>query len=148
MRTLAHTRDGSLRRLRLINRWMLIGSVVLTAMLTLLVSRAFPSKASASRVTTRTGAHKSSKRVTHHHSPPRHSYAPKSLQPAAEPPAASTQAERTTTEAPQETASSEAPPPSEEAHEAAPPAHEAAPDPVHEAPPAEEPAAPVVSGGS
>ena len=51
----AHTRDSSLRRLSLANRWLLAGSVALTGVLTEVAAQAFPGKAKASSTTSATG---------------------------------------------------------------------------------------------
>src|ERR1700752_3376009 len=58
----SHTRDSSLRRLALANRWLIAGSVALTGVLTEVAAQAFPGKAKASSTTSST--HKA-KTTTH-----------------------------------------------------------------------------------
>ena len=57
-----HNRDGPLRRLTLINRWLIAGSVTLTGVLTDVAAHAFPSKAAADSPA------KTRKSRSHHHS--------------------------------------------------------------------------------
>jgi hypothetical protein len=123
-----HVRDSSLRRLSLINRWLIAGSVTLTGVLTDVAAHAFPAKSGAQAAT------KSSKSRSDHRAKKSHSSTSTgSLSPPAEAPKAA--------------------PESAPAEEAAPepaPEPEAAPEPAPEAEsaPVEEAAAPVVSGGS
>ena len=51
-----HTRDSSLRKLSVINRWMIAASVTLTGVLTDVAANAFPSK-KAGHIDTKAGAH-------------------------------------------------------------------------------------------
>jgi hypothetical protein len=140
-----HIRDSSLRRLSRINRWLLAGSVALTAIFTEAAAHAFSGK---STVKTAAGAgHKHARpHAKHRHDGNGHSAtAPKSINPPSQAPQASESAP-----------TPEAPPSEAPAEEAAPqsaPAEAAAPEPEisHESAPEPEPApepAPVVSGGS
>jgi len=61
----SHTRDSSLRRLALANRWLIAGSVALTGVLTEVAAQAFPGKAKASSTTSST---QKAKTTTHHSS--------------------------------------------------------------------------------
>jgi outer membrane biosynthesis protein TonB len=136
-----HTRDSSLRKLSVINRWLIAASVTLTGVLTDVAAHAFPSKSTHS--TTKAGKHNSAKAQT---STPSHK-----LNPPAEAPQATTESPASAEPAP-ESAPAEEPVPAEPTpqREAAPQAApEAAPEaaPAKEAP-VEEPSAPVVSGGS
>ena len=129
-----HTRDSSLRKLSVINRWLIAASVTLTGVLTDVAAHAFPSKSTHS--TTKAGKHNSAKAQT---STPSHK-----LNPPAEAPKAATEAPAVEEPAPESAPAEEAAPTPEPA-----PEREAAPEPApaQEAP-VEEPSAPVVSGGS
>ncbi len=140
-----HTRDAALRGLQRANRWLIAGSIALTAVLTDVAAHAFPGKTPKASPASR------------HGTPGTHSGRstgggpPKALAPPTAAPQAS--AESPTAEgaapaqesAPQESAPQE-PAPAQEgapAHESA-PAHEPAPPqeaaPAHESAPAQEPA--------
>ena len=122
-------RDRSLQRLSRINRWLLSGSVALTAVLTEVTAHAFPGKAKArSNSETRAVAAKRRRATSAH----RNRMTPKRLQPPAQAPQAAT-------------------PPPPPPQESAPPTHEEAPPEPEIAPertPEPEAQAPVVSGGS
>ncbi|HWD11065.1 MAG TPA: hypothetical protein VG366_04420 [Solirubrobacteraceae bacterium] len=145
-----HTRDAALRQLNRINRWLIAGSVVLTAVLADVAANAFPGKTTKTRAAPKAAkAHKKSS-----------GSAAKTTTGVLRAPAQSPQAS--------EAQSSQPAAPSEPAQEAAPaaPAQESAPAqeassepaPEREAAPAQEAAptqeaapeesAPVVSGGS
>lgn len=128
-----HTRDSSLRKLSVINRWLIAASVTLTGVLTDVAAHAFPSKSTHS--TTKAGKHNSAKAQT---STPSHK-----LNPPAEAPQATTESPASAESAPAEEAVPAEPAPEREV------TPEAAPEaaPAQEAP-VEEPSAPVVSGGS
>jgi hypothetical protein len=141
-----HSRDNSLRKLSLINRWLIAASITLTGVLTDVAAHAFPSKSATGSTT------ESSPKVRSHHHAVHHSKRPS---------ATSSHALRPPAEAPKpvSTQKSESSPVEESppAHESAPaPAHERAPEPEatpepapsHESAPVEEAPAPVVSGGS
>lgn len=141
-----HTRDSSLRRLTLANRWLLGGSVALTGVLTEVAAQAFPGKAKAS---SSSSAHHAAHAKTHKAQPKTTTH--KSLAPPAEAPRASESSSEPGPEAPSE-------PAPEATHESAPEASapESSPSPSVEssgsseasAPPVEESSAPAVSGGS
>jgi hypothetical protein len=154
-----HTRDAALRELGRLNRWLVAGSVVLTGAFAEAAANAFPGK--TSKPAAARGAKSSTARA---HAPAKTTTHP--LQPPAQVPQASTEAQSSTQAAPaqesaptqetHETAPESAPAPAQESHESA-PAPEPAPEPeTHESAPAQEPApepepeasAPVVSGGS
>lgn len=129
-------RDAALRKLRILNRWLIAGSVTLTGVLAEVAAHAFPGRTVRTADTTGGARHAGAGATS-----PRHATQP--LQAPAHAP---------------QTASSQAPTMPQPTQEAAPtqettPAHEAAPaqEPTHETAPAPEPAqepAPVVSGGS
>lgn len=137
-----HTRDSSLRKLSVMNRWLIAGSVTLTGVLTDVAAHAFPSKSTHS--TPKTGS-----RGSKHHSARADSAKPSpQLSPPAEAPEAATESRAAEEPAPESAPAEE----SAAAAEAAPEREvtpEAAPEsaPAEEAP-VEEPSAPVVSGGS
>lgn len=132
-----HTRDSSLRKLSVLNRWLIAASVTLTGVLTDVAAHAFPSKSTHSP--TKAGKHKSAKAQT---SAPAHK-----LDPPAEAPQATTESPAGEEPAPEsapaeESVPAEPAPEGEVVPEAAP-----EPAPAQEAP-VEEPSAPVISGGS
>jgi hypothetical protein len=146
---LHHTqrRDSSLRKLSIINRWLLAASVTLTAILTDIAAHAFPSKASTRRSVgsgkTPTQPHHRASHSAKHAS----SKAPNSLSPPDEAPRAAPESPTSPESAPSQE-STETP-----ARQQGVPASEAAenkpePAPAREAAPSEEAPAPVVSGGS
>jgi hypothetical protein len=143
----AHRRDSSLRRLSVINRWLLAASVTVTAVLTDVVAHAFPSKSSTHKSTGSTKTRSKQDRRSAH--PVKHtsSGAPKSLSPPAEAPhpapEPSTPSESAQSE---ESARAATPEQSAPASEAA--KQEPEPAPAPEPASAEEAPAPVVSGGS
>jgi hypothetical protein len=153
----AHRRDSSLQKLSRANRWLLAGSVALTALLTEVAAQAFPGKASASSTAPRAGAAKAPRHPSSQHSVDRSPS--KSLTPPAKAPEASEPTSEAARE-PSEQASRE--PAHEATHEAAPETHEpsssasesapaapqASPEPQESKPAPEESSAPVVSGGS
>jgi hypothetical protein len=116
-----HTRDAALRELGRLNRWLVAGSVVLTGAFAEAAANAFPGKtskpASARRATGSAARTRTPTNTTTH-----------PLQPPAQAPQASAEAQSSTQTAP-----------AQESHESA-PAQEPAPEP--------EASAPVVSGGS
>jgi hypothetical protein len=141
-------RDAALRRLRRANRWLIAGSVALSALLTDVAAQAFPGR------TISRSAHPSSTAQTRHRpaSPARahadhrsrtHHAVPRALKPPAQAPAPTT---ATSESAPASPAPAPAPAPT------SPPASTPAPAPAPSpAPAAAAPApapAPVVSGGS
>src|SRR5664279_2497731 len=89
-----HTRDSSLRKLSVINRWLIAASVTLTGVLTDVAAHAFPSKSTHS--TTKAGKHNSAKAQT---STPSHK-----LNPPAEAPQATTESPASAESAPAEEA--------------------------------------------
>jgi type IV secretory pathway VirB10-like protein len=128
-----HTRDSSLRKLNIINRWLIAASVILTGVLTDVAAHAFPDKKPAHP------GGKATSRHSQQHSAKAHSSTPsRKLQPPAQAPEAQAESPAVRQPAPGEesAATSQAAP--EVAQE---------PAPAREAP-VEEPAAPVVSGGS
>ncbi len=142
------SRDRSLQRLSRLNRWLVAGSVALTALLTELTAHAFPATPKAANGNS-TRAHNG------HRSPPHSggSSTAKELRPPAQAPQSS---------GPSSTGDEQASGSAAPSHESAPQATESQqaaeePAPAHEAPPPEpeihreptpEPQAPVVSGGS
>lgn len=139
-----HARDSSLRRLSVINRWLVAGSVILTGVLTDVAAHAFPSKSTKQTPSRSAGAHAHS-----HQHRSRSSSSPATTATSLTPPA---EAPRS---APQEPAGEEPAPEAVPAEESVPveetaPREEASPEPAPsaEAPPSEEASAPVVSGGS
>lgn len=143
-----HTRDSSLRRLSVANRWLLGGSVALTGVLTEVAAQAFPGKAKPSSSST---AHHAAHAKAHEPRPT--TTTQKSIAPPAEAPRASESSAEANAE------SSEPAP--EATHEAAPEAApESSPSPSVESqgssssspeastPPVQESSAPAVSGGS
>ncbi|HEV7527432.1 MAG TPA: hypothetical protein VGO29_00895 [Solirubrobacteraceae bacterium] len=140
-----HSRDSSLRRLSVVNRWLIAASVTLTGVLTDVAAHAFPSKKSSGS-TSKTGGSPAPKhsRAKAHAAKPSHK-----LQPPAEAPKAAPQAPPAAQQAAPKAAPAEEPPPAREAAPERQPAPEPAPEPApaQEAP-REEPSAPVVSGGS
>jgi hypothetical protein len=142
-----YTRDAALRKLSRINRWLIAGSVALTALLSEVAARAFPGKAAAA-----TSTKVKSPRV--HSSNRAGSARPPSgtLQAPAESPRAASEA--TPESAPAQEPAPEASRESAPNSEAAPEPETTAPEPAHESAPAREPApapepsAPVTSGGS
>jgi hypothetical protein len=139
-----HTRDAALRDLNRITRWLIAGSLVLTAVLSDVAASAFAGKTVKHRDTrgrerARVSAHHSTAPTsTGQLSAPAH--APKATQPS------------TTESAPAPEPAHESAP-AEPARESAPaqePTHESTPaqEPVHEAAPEPEPSGPAVSGGS
>jgi hypothetical protein len=163
-----YTRDAALRKLARVNRWLIAGSVALTAALSEAAAQAFPGKSTTAAKTK--GKH-SSVGVQHHAKQPSGGASTSgagALQPPAQAPSASGEAQHESSSgsqsAPAPAPSSESAPAQEPApeREAAPPqsTHESAPAPREPAPsqesrepaPAQESApaqeAPVVSGGS
>jgi len=136
-----HTRDSSLRKLSVINRWLIAASVTLTGVLTDVAAHAFPSKSTHS--TTKSGSHDSK-----HNSAKAQSSTPsRKLDPPAEAPQAATESPAGEEPAP-ESAPAEEPVPAEPAPEReVVPEAASEPAPAQEAP-VEEPSAPIVSGGS
>lgn len=143
----SNLRDAALRRLQRSNRWLIAGSVALTAVFAEVAANAFPGKTLKS-----TGA----KASTHNGSSAKTSTQP--VKPPVQAPTATPEAEAPAEESSRSTESSpssESVPAEEPAQESAPPAQESAPaqesvPPAQEtAPtPAPEQAPPVVSGGS
>jgi hypothetical protein len=149
LRHTTHARDAALGQLERANRWLVVGSVALTAVFAELASQAFPGHKTAGAKA------KAQSRAARHPT----STAP--LRPPAQPPARAaephvTEAEReersqgeveepaspeTAPAEPSQAPTESAPPPSE------PESHAEAPVETHEAP-AQETAPPVVSGGS
>jgi hypothetical protein len=137
-----HIRDSSLRKLSRINRWLIAGSVALTAIFTEAAAHAFSGK---SAVKTAAGAsHKHARpHAKHRHDGNGHSAtAPKSINPPSRAPQATSESAPTPDAPPSEA-------PAEETAPQSAPAEAAAPEPEisHESAPEPEPA-PVVSGGS
>ncbi len=151
MRLHTHTRDAALRRLDRVNRWLIAGSVALTAVFAEIAASAFPGKSAA-----KTPAVKQSG-SSGHSSPSASSSPTESVQPPAQAPQARNESTSTQTGPTQEPAPSQESAPTHEsapAQEAAAPTQESAPSapaqesaPTHESAPAQE-SAPVVSGGS
>ncbi|MGH2879324.1 MAG: hypothetical protein ACRDK4_06960 [Solirubrobacteraceae bacterium] len=153
----SNARDTALRRLGRANRWMIAGSVALTAVFSEVAASAFPGR----KTTGGTHSHAGSKSSGSAGALKAPSEAPEStttpeVSPSQEaPPAQESSAPKESSEA---SPSQEAAPPQEEAptHEAAPPAEESAPVKESAPAPAPEPAPapvqesapPVVSGGS
>jgi hypothetical protein len=145
LRHTTHARDAALGQLERANRWLVVGSVALTAVFAELASQAFPGHKSAPAKA------KAQSKATHHQT----STAP--LQPPArtpEPHVSESEREERSQGEVEEPASPETAPaePSQAPSEAAPPSsepesHAEAPVETHEAPP-QETAPPVVSGGS
>jgi outer membrane biosynthesis protein TonB len=153
-----YTRDAALRKLARINRWLIAGSVALTAALSEAAAQAFPGKSTAAKSKGKSAG------LQHHASQPSGG----SLQPPAQAPSAGGEAQHepssgsqsepapaTPSESPpaQEPAPAQEAAPQESTHEPAPPPRESAPSQESQAPaPAQESApaqeAPVVSGGS
>ena len=155
-----YTRDAALRELRRINRWLIAGSVLSTALLSEVAAHAFPGKTiktSSSSAQKRAGAHHRShasvlRRLgrgclaraaparpgTEGDPGTRHCTG----SPATQESSAPGEAPPAHESAPEPAPATEPPPAQEPAPEPA-PAHESAPEPA----PAQEPA-PVVSGGS
>jgi hypothetical protein len=143
----AHRRDSSLRRLSIINSWLLAASVTLTAILTDVTAHAFPSKTSSHKSVGSTKRHSTRHHRSGRSAKPAPSSAPKSLNPPAEAPQAAPESPTATKPTPSEEPTvAPAPEQSAPASEAAPPRPE--PTPAREASPVEETPAPVVSGGS
>jgi len=140
-----HTRDEALRGLHRINRWMIAGSVALTAVLADVAANAFPGKtvkrSPASSSAAQTNAHRSSQQTSTGvlRAPEQ---APRSSETA--PAREAAPVEPSQESAPQESAPAHESTPTPEAapERQAAPAQEAAPPATHEAGP------PVVSGGS
>jgi type IV secretory pathway VirB10-like protein len=147
----SHARDSSLRRLSVLNRWLIAGSVALTGLLTEVTAHAFPSKAKTGSAGKSSGKH------------PRHRSAakprpskPKPLSPPAQPPQASPEpapesapapdASSPRSDAPAQEAAPEQRAPEQSAPEQRAPEQSVAPERSPE--PAPEASAPVVSGGS
>lgn len=160
--SITNSRDAALRRLARINRWLIAGSVALTAVLSEVAAQAFPGRST-------TAAKSKAKPSAHHASQPAGgaSTSPGSLQPPAHAPSAGAEVQPESPSGsqaatPPETSHESAPAqeaapapeaaPAEQTHESAPAPHESAPAPepapAHESAPAQEPSAPVVSGGS
>lgn len=141
----SNARDVALRRLGRANRWMLAGSVALTAVFSEVAASAFPGRKTSGFTHTSnkspasTGALKAPKEA------PKSSTTPE-VSPSQEAPPAQ---ESSAPEEPTEPSPSRESAPS---HESAPPAEETAPveksAPVPETAPAQESTPPVVSGGS
>ncbi|HWF33024.1 MAG TPA: hypothetical protein VG188_10750, partial [Solirubrobacteraceae bacterium] len=141
-------RESSLRKLTRINRWLIAASVALTGLFVEAAAHAFPGK-SAARSATATKHARAHRRHPASHSSTR----PRSLNPPAQAPQATTESS-----APAERAAQQEPVPSEEARSEPAPAQqpapaEPAPEPeaTHESTPTPAPAEeapPVVSGGS
>ena len=157
-----YTRDAALRKLARINRWLIAGSVALTAALSEAAAQAFPGK---STTAAKTKGKLSSTASQHHASQPSGGASTSragSLQPPAQAPSASGEAQHEPSSGsqsepapatPSESAPAQEPAPAQEAapqestHEPAPAPRESAPSQESQAPaPAQE--APVVSGGS
>jgi hypothetical protein len=132
----AHARDAALSRLHRVNRWLITGSVALTAVLSEIAASAFPGTSSA-----KPSAAKRSAGATHRASPSTSSGSSSPVQPPAEAPRASHESAPTRESAPTQQAAPESAPAQESA-----PTQEAAP--THESAPTQESAPPVVSGGS
>ena len=146
-----YTRDAALRKLARINRWLIAGSVALTAALSEAAAQAFPGKSTAAKSKGKSAG------PQHHASQPSGG----SLQPPAQAPSASGEAQHEPSSGsqsepapatPSESAPAQEPAPAQEAapqessHESAPSQESQAPAPAQESAPAQE--APVVSGGS
>lgn len=151
----AHTRDSSLRRLTLANRWLIAGSVALTGVLTEVAAQAFPGKAKASS-TKNTAQSGKAHSKTHGGSSPASTQ--KSITPPTEAPQSSSEPSAEAASEPTPEASAEPTP--EATQEPAPEASasessssgvessgSSAPS-ESSAPAVEESSAPVVSGGS
>jgi outer membrane biosynthesis protein TonB len=140
-------RDAALRRLEHSNRWLVAGSVVLTAVFADIAANAFPGKtlkaSSASKGNAHTG---SSKTTTQPVKPPVQAptATPEGEAKAEEPPASSEPSQESVPS--QESTPSQESPPAESAPPSSEPSTEAAPEPTPA--PAEQQAPPVVSGGS
>lgn len=143
-------RDAALRRLGRLNRWLIAGSVVMTAVFADIAANAFPGKTLKTTGASKGNAHNGSaaKTSTQVVKPPVRppTATPEDGAQAAESPSSSEPAPSESTPAQESTPSQEsapaqesAPPPAEPA-----PAQETAPTPA----PAEQQAPPVVSGGS
>jgi 2-oxoglutarate decarboxylase len=135
-----HTRDAALGKLRTVNRWIIAGSVALTAVLSDVAANAFPGKTIKSSQAKKRGSVK--------HSAGTSSTPAKPLAPPAQAPEASAPSQES---APQESApAKEAQPsaPSQEAQQAAPAQETPQPAPEASPEPAPESSGPVVSGGS
>jgi hypothetical protein len=144
-----YTRDAALHKLARINRWLIAGSVALTAVLSDVAAQAFPGKPKSAAATAATG---SSAHSTHQPS----ASPGGSLKPPAQAPRTATEASpesapaQESAPAPESTPAPESAPAQEpapqESEPAAAPPQESAPAP--ESAPVQEPSAPVVSGGS
>ena len=154
--SITNSRDAALRRLARINRWLIAGSVALTAVLSEVAAQAFPGRST-------TAAKSKAKPSAHHASQPAGgaSTSAGSLQPPAHAPSAGAEVQpespsgsqaATPPETSHESAPAQEAAPAEQTHESAPAPHESAPAPepapARESAPAQEPSAPVVSGGS
>jgi hypothetical protein len=140
-----HIRDSSLRRLSRINRWLVAGSVALTAIFTEAAAHAFSGKSTA-KTAVGTGQKHVRPHAKHRHADEPSATAPKSLSPPSRAPQATSESAPAPEAAPSEAPAEEAAPQSAPAEAAAPEpeiSHESAPEPE----PAPEPG-PVVSGGS
>lgn len=140
-------RDAALRRLQRSNRWLIAGSVALTAVFAEIAANAFPGKTLKPAGASKAGAshNRSAKTSTQPVKPPVQAptATPEGQASAEEPPSSSESAPSQEPAPAQESAP--APEPSEPAAES-PPAGEAAPEPAPA--PVEQQAPPVVSGGS
>jgi hypothetical protein len=141
----SHIRDSSLRKLSRINRWLVAGSVALTAVFTEAAAHAFSGKATTKTASGAAGKHARSHAKRRHTDGGHSATAPRSLNPPAQAPQSSSEPSTTPEPAPSEA-------PTEEAPQQSAPAEAAAPEPEisHESTPESQPAqeAPVVSGGS
>lgn len=147
------SRDAALRRLRRLNRWLIAGSVALTAVFAEVAANAFPGKTLKTTGASKAGTNSASpKTSTQAVKPP--VQAPTATpegEASAEEPSSSESAPSQESVPSQGSAPAEESTPSQESapeQESTPPAGESAPAQESAPPPAPEPAPPVVSGGS
>jgi hypothetical protein len=139
-----HVRDSSLRRLSRINRWLIAGSVGLTAIFTDVAAHAFPGKSATGSPAGSKDPHSHAGHRSHRASGGKATTAPRSLAPPAQAPQATVESQPTPSEEPP----AEARAPAQQATTPEEPAPE--PEIAQESAPAAEPEpqTPVVSGGS
>ncbi len=108
MRLHTHTRDAALRRLDRVNRWLIAGSVTLTAVFAEIAASAFPGKSAAKTSTVKRSSSSS------HRSPSASSSSAESVQPPAQAPQARNESTSTQTAPTQESAPSQESAPAQE----------------------------------
>jgi len=143
----ASARDAALQKLSRVNRWVIAGSVALTALLSEVAAQAFPGKTIHAGATAKSGQSQTRAAKSSGGSS---ATSPGALQPPAQAPQAapeSAPAKSAPAQTPQESAPAQEPAPAQTPQESA-PAQESAPtQPAQEAAPSQE-SAPTVSGGS